>query len=214
VIVLGIISKEKRAYGVTNSEVSALFWVIALMMFMMCIFNLSGMRAQVAFTNPELAMQFTFMMSLIFVGIFMTLISMVIPNYQITKNNLNILIDKITNPDYTGWMRFTRDKGLRFHTVKKDMGGRTKGVVNDKKASVIDNGDYTINLPNGNKLICVFDMLSQNDNLEENVGWNLISKCFGGLIGFKSYEKAVDSDNLLFDITPEPDVDEGSDVVD
>jgi hypothetical protein len=204
---MGIISKEKRAYGVTTSEVSAVFWVISLMVLMMVILNLSGMRSQVALANPELAMQFTFMMSLIFVGVFLSLLSMVLPNYQITKNNLNVLIDKITNPDYVGWLRFTRDKGIRFHTVKKDTGGRTKGMVNDKKASVINNGDYTLSVPNGNKLVCVFDMLSNNDNLEENIGWNLISKHFLGLIGFKAYEKAVDSDRLLFDSGFEDDGD-------
>jgi len=191
---------KKRAYGVTTSEVSAVFWGISLLVLTMLVINLMGMRAQVAGGNPELAATFSFMISLIFVSAFLSLISMVLPNYQITKNNLNILIDKITNPDYIGWMRFTRDKGLRFHTVKKDTGGRTKGLVNDKKASVINNGDYTINLPNGNKIICVYDMLSQNDNLEENIGWNLVSKHFLGLIGFKAYEKAVDSGKLLFDV--------------
>jgi len=204
--------KSKRAYGVTTSEISAVFYFLSVLVGFMVIWNLGGMRVQVAGSNPQLAMQFQFMMTLLFVSGFFSLISMFLPNYQITKNNLNLLIDRITNPDYIGWIRYTRDRGLCLHTVKKDTMGRTKGLVNEKKATVINNGDSTINLMNGNKAIVVNDFLSQNDNLEENLGWNLISKCYGGLIGFKAYEKAVDSGNTLFDIVDEEST--GNEVID
>jgi len=189
--------RTKRAYGVTTGEISAVFWGIGMLITMLIIINLLGMRAQVATGNPQLAMTFQFMISLLVVSSFFNLISMFIPNYQISKNNLTVLIDRMTNPDFIGWIRFTRDRGLRFHTVKKDTMGRTKGVVTDKKATVINNGDSTINLMNGNKAVVVYDFLSQNDNLEENLGWNLISRCFAGLIGFKAYEKAVDMGRTL-----------------
>jgi len=204
-----VFMKTKRAYGTTTGEVSAVFWGIHLLIITMVVIQLLGMKAQVEIGNPELAMRFQFMVSLLFVSSFLSLISMFFPNYQISKNNLNVLIDRITNPDYIGWIRFTRDRGLRFHTVKKDTMGRTKGLVNEKRATVINNGDSTINFMNGNKAIVVNDFLSANDNLDENVGWNLISKCFGGVIGFKAYEKAVDSNNTLFELSDEEvDLDE------
>lgn len=191
--------KTKRAYSVTNSEMSAVLWGISVFVLLMVVIQINGMRVQVAVGNPGLAASFSFMMSLIVISVFFSLISMVIPNYQISKYNLNVLIDRITNDDWIGWIRFSRDKRLLFHTVKKDSMGRTKGVVHGKKATVVNWGDYTVTGPNGNKLICVSDLISQNDNLEENVGWNLVHKHFGGVIGYKAYEKALDSGEMLFD---------------
>lgn len=196
----------KRPYSVTNSEMSITLWGIGVLILLVVILNINGMRTQVQYTNPQLAGTFSFMIGLCIISMFFGLIGVSIPNYQITKYNLNPFMDRITNEDWIAWIRFTRDKRLVIHTVKKSSMGRTKGVVHGKKATVINNGDYTITLPNGNQAICVSDLISQNINLDENVGWNLVYKHFGGLIGFKAYEKAVDSKNLLFDETPSSDM--------
>lgn len=187
----------KRAYGVTNSEISGIMWIIGFVITVVALKILFGLQSSIAPVNPGIAMSIGFTISLLCIGMFFSFMSMVLPNYVITKWNLNILVDKITNPDFVGWLRFTRDRGIRFHTVKTSIHGRTDGVVNDEKASVINNGDYTCTVPNGNKIICVFDMISQNDNLEENIGWNLISKHFG-IIGYKAYEKAAELGKLIF----------------
>jgi len=201
----------KRAYGVTTSEISAVLWSIGFIVGAFGIKNLITLQGQIAPVNQGIAMTIGFCVGLVAISLFFGFMSMVLPNYAITKWNLNIFIDKITNPDFIGWVRCTRDRGIRFHTVKTGTHGKTNGVVNDEKASVINNGDYTVTAPNGNKLIFCHDLISQNDNLEENIGWNLISKHYG-IIGYKAYEKAVEMGRLLFKGKQKP-IDDDADSV-
>ena len=200
---------SKRAYGVTTSEISSVMWAIGFIVVMFAIKNLVSLQAQIAPINPGISLTIGFSIGLIAIGLFFSFISMGLPNYVISKWNLNIFVDKITNPDFIGWCRLTRDRGVRFHTVKTGVHGKTDGVVNDEKASVINNGDYTVTAPNGNKIIFCHDMISQNENLEENVGWNLINKHYG-IIGYKAYEKAVQMKQLLFSDDEEKQVDDKS----
>jgi hypothetical protein len=124
-----------------------------------------------------------------------------LPNYKISKEGIQIFVDKITNPDWIGWLRFTRTKGLRTPIVKCGPLGQTKGMAYDEKADVINNGDYTITLQNGNKVIIKNDLLSSNINLDEVMGLNLIQK-HHGMIGFDAYEYAADNNKLLFKDQP------------
>jgi len=186
-----------RAYNVTTSEISALFFGIGIILSFFVIKDLFGMFAQVQVGNPGLAMQFIFLISLIGISIFFNLISMGLPNHVISKYNLTILIDKITNPDYMGWARVTRNKRLTFQTVKCAPLGQTKGMAYDMKADVINDGTYTITTPCGNPMIVVSDLLSTNINLENAVGWNLIKKHYG-VFGYNAWEKcAEDRETLL-----------------
>lgn len=189
---------SKRAYSITNGEVSAIFWGIGLIMSVVVIFHLMAMNNQVSSTNPGLAITFIFLISLLAIGKFFDFLSMAVPNYQISKHNLNLFVDKITNPDYIGWIRFTRNKKIRIHTVKTGPLGQTKGIANNEKADAINDGSYTVTLPNGNQAIIVNDFLSTNINLENAVGWNLIHKHFK-IIGFKAWEKCAEDKKLLFE---------------
>ena len=83
-------------------------------------------------------------------------------------------MDKITNPDYIGWIRATRSRQIRNHIFKKGPLGQTKGRANGVKADVINKGDYTLTLPNGNQAIIKSDLLSTNINLEHCVNWQMI----------------------------------------
>lgn len=188
---------EKRAFTATNSEVSMMFWMIGLILIIKTIIDLFDMHNQVVAKNPGLAL--TFMVIIFFIGMatFFSFLAMAIPNYQISKNNLNILIDRITNPDYIGWIRFTRTKRLQFQLVKNGPLGQTKGMANGEKADVINDGSYTVITPCGNQAILVSDLLSHNINLERAVGWSLIHKHFG-FLGFRAWEKAIEQGKILF----------------
>ena len=196
----------KRAYGVTNSEVSVVFFGIGMLVVGFAIYYCLHLRHLISMVpNTEgLTNTLTLVVSLLFIGIIFKLIAVVIPNYMISKWDLNPLVDKQTNKNFINWLRFTRNRTFRIHTVKMGTHGQTKGVVGGKKADVIDMGDYTLNAENGNKFLCVYDFLSQNENLEECVGWNLINKHYAGLIGFKAYEKAVDLKQTFNDIDIKP----------
>lgn len=185
-----------RAYNVTLSEISAVFWIIALVVFLWVLRDLWGMYVQVEVGNPALAMQFLFLISLIGIGIFFTLISMALPNNAISKYNLNILIDKISNPDYIGWIRFTRNKKLTLQTVKCGPLGQTKGIANDLKADVINDGTYTVTTPIGNQAILVSDQLNTNINLQDVIGWDLIKKHFG-VFGYNAWAKCVEEGKTI-----------------
>lgn len=141
--------------------------------------------------------EFVLILFLLIIALVFFFMATIWPNYIITKYNLNLLVDRITNPNYIGWIRFTRSKGLRFAIVAKGPLGQTKGRANDAKADVINNGEYTVTLQNGNSAIIKSDLLSTNVNLERCVGWQLIKKHFG-VFGFKAWEKAVDDEQTLF----------------
>jgi len=182
----------KRAYSVTNSEMSVTFFGIGLLILGVALAYLLQLRTLIAPVNQGIANTISMVISLDVIALIFMIIGIIVPNYMIAKHDLNPLVDKQTNKGFINWLRFTRNRTFRIHTVKMGTHGQTKGVVGGKKADVIDMGDYTINADNGNKFLCVYDFLSQNENLEECVGWNIINRHYAGLIGFKAYEKAVD----------------------
>ena len=187
-----------RAIGVTNAEISTSFWLIGLITFLVCFVVIWDIWKQAPLVEFIIVM---FLLIISFVFFTMAWFWM---NYVVSKLNLNLLIDRITNPDYIGWIRFTRSKGLRFNIVKTGPLGQTKGIANGAKADVINNGDYTVTLQNGNKAIIKSDLLTTNINLDQCVGWQLIKKHFG-VIGYKAWEKCVDDKQTLFKIEEKKD---------
>jgi len=187
-----------RAITMTNSEVSGTFWLIGFILFFIVFVIVWDMWTQV------LIMELMLVIFLLAVALIFFTIAWVWMNYLISKYDLNLLVDRITNPDYIGWIRFTRSKGLRFPIVKQGPLGQTKGMAYGAKADVINDGDYTVTLQNGNKAIIKSDLLSTNINLDEAIGWQLIKKHFG-CFGFKAWEKCVDDKQTLFKIEEETD---------
>lgn len=191
---------KKRAISITTPEVSTIFFGIGFLLFVFVLRNLINILNWANY-NGMPGLSSTVMTSVLILAmmLFMFLIAVVFPNYQIVKYNLFLLIDRISNPDYIGWLGFNRNKRFFPQIVRIGSFGKTEGVMNDKKADVINDGTYTAILPNGNQALVATDMLSNNINMVNAVGWNLIQKHFG-VIGFKAWEVAMSQDQLLFEI--------------
>jgi len=184
---------KKRAMGITNQEVSISFWVVGFVCQLIVIVKIWGLFGQTGYID------FILMLFLLGVSSFFFLLSPTWINFLISKYELDLFINRITNPDFIGWIRFTKSKMCRIHIVKKGPLGQTMGLANDAKADIINQGDYTVTTPNGNQALVMMDMLSHNINLEKNVGWELINKHFGTL-GFKACEKAMVDGKTLYPV--------------
>jgi len=187
---------SKRAFGITNSEISVIIWIIGFLMNVVVLKVIFDVLSP-AMGNPGISNAFMIILMMTFMGCIFGFAAMALPNYLISKYNLNILVDRIRNPDFIGWIRFTRNKRLCFQVVKNGPLGQTMGVANGEKADIINNGGYTITTPSGNQAILKNDLLSHNINLEQAVGWQLIHKHFG-LVGFRAWEKAEDDGKLVY----------------
>jgi hypothetical protein len=183
-----------RAIGITNSEISIILWLVGFMIQLVAIKYVWVLLIQ----YPGI-IDFVILIFLLPMSAFMTFMAVFWVNYLISKYDLFLWTDKITNPDFIGWIRCTRSKGVRTPIVRKGPLGQTKGVSNGVKANSMNKGDFTVTLPNGNQAILVHDMMHSNINLEENENWEMIQK-HHGLIGFNAWEKAVDEGETLFDM--------------
>lgn len=186
---------SKRAFGITTSEISTVIWIISFMMSLISIKVTMDILGP-AMGNPNIRGAAMIIVLLFFMNMLFSFAAMGLPNYLISKYNLNILIDRIRNPDFIGWIRFTRNKKLCFQIIKNGPLGQSKGIADDEKADIINDGNYTATTPSGNQIIIKSDLLPHNINLEQAIGWNLINKHFH-LIGFKAWEKAQDDGKLV-----------------
>jgi hypothetical protein len=181
-------ASKKRAITMTNSEISAVLWIMGVLFAGFGIRSLVNLHNKLVPVNPGLAFDCILMVFLMLIGIFFFGFALFWINYLITKYDLNLFIDRITNPDFIGWLRFTKSKGFRSPIVRKKPLGYTEGEASGHKAGVVNNGDYTVTLPNGNQAIIKSDLLSININLEKNIGWHFYQKHFG-FIGFNAWEQ-------------------------
>lgn len=167
---------KNNPYSITTQEMSTVFFLMGFLMFAIVF---------LAFGLPM------FILLLLFVALIFFFISMVTPNYAISKYNLNMFIDKITNPDFENWLRVTKNRTFAPQTVKKGVLGQSKGLVHGAKADIINRGDFTITLQNGNHALITYDSLSHNINLNHALGWKLIKRKFG-FLGSSAFIKAYD----------------------
>ncbi|MBE3095361.1 MAG: hypothetical protein IMZ52_10055 [Actinobacteria bacterium] len=187
---------SKRAIRISNSEISAVIWLMSLLftvIALVCLYNM----VKPALKDPGIMSLFMLITMMLLMSIIFSLASMAMPNYQISKHNLNLLIDRITNPDFMGWIRFTRNKKILFQIVKNGPLGQTKGLAHGEKADVNNDGSYTVITPSGNQAIIVNDLSSHNINMDRAMGWNLIHKHFG-IVGFRAWEKAAEDKKLIY----------------
>jgi len=157
---------KNNPYSLTTQEISVVFFLMGFMIYMIVV---------VFFGLP------LFMILLMIVALIFFAISMFTPNYQISKYNLNMFIDKITNPDWENWIRITKNRVFAPQTVKKGVLGQSKGLVHGAKADLINRGDFTVTFQNGNHGLVKYDTLSHNMNLNHTLGWKLIKRKFGFL---------------------------------
>lgn len=129
---------------------------------------------------------------LVFVGIVFTLMGIIWINYLVSANRLQPLINRIKPETHDVWVRFTKNNLLTFQVVKKGVYGQTKGIMQGKKADVVDRGDFPIRLINGNTGIIINDMMSHNVNLDHAVAWKKIYKNEKVSSSREAYEKAVE----------------------
>ena len=127
--------------------------------------------------------------------IIITLSAMTWILYLISYNRLSPLINHINPENEIVWIRVTKNNMLTFQVVKKGVYGQTKGVIHNKKADVIDKGDFTVNCINGNKAILVHDMMSHNINLKHCIAWKRIFNVFKIKKGKEAYYKAKNISN-------------------
>ena len=182
-----------RAINITNSEISMVLWIIGFIMQLVVIKQVWDLHLEFPGVIEFVMMLFLLPMASLFFFMSPAWI-----NYLISKHNLFLWIDKITNPDYIGWVRATRSRQLRNHIVKKGPLGQTKGRANGVKADVINKGDYTLTLPNGNQAIIKNDLLSTNVNLEHCMHWQMVKK-HHGLVGYNAWAKALSDGELTFE---------------
>jgi len=154
---------KNNPYSITTQEMSTIFFLMGFMIYMI-VFLFMGLPL--------------FILLLMIVSLIFFMISFFTPNYQISKYNLNMFIDKITNPDFENWLRVTKNRTFAPQTVKKGMLGQSKGLVHGAKADIINRGDFTITLQNGNHALVTYDTLSHNVNLNHTLGWKLIRRKF------------------------------------
>lgn len=106
-----------------------------------------------------------------------------------------MMIDRMTNPNYENWVRLTKNKKLFLKIVECGPLGQSKGLVSGYNADIINKGDYTVTLQNGNHAILAPDVMSTNANLEEDLGWKLVKRKHG-VFGFNAYRKAIKEDQI------------------
>jgi len=168
---------KNNPYSITTQETSVVFFLIGIIIMAIIL------------TDPGFPMLAKFLM---FIALMFFGISMITPNYAISKYNLNMFIDKITNPDFENWLRVTKNRTFAPQTVKKGVLGQSKGLVHGAKADIINRGDFTITLQNGNHALVKYDALSHNINFNHTLGWKLIRRKFG-VLGSTAFIKAYES---------------------
>ena len=152
----------------------------------------------IAFAGPT----HIFVKIMIFCSILITIMALGWILYLISHNRLSPFINRISPEDEVVWLRITKNNMFAPQVVKKGVYGQTKGVIHGKKADVIDKGDYTVNLINGNKAIIVMDMLSHNVNLEHAAAWKKIFDKNNVGSAKEAYEKTKTKKKLRFTLKP------------
>ena len=191
---------DKRAFSITTPEISTIFFAIGFLLMIFGIKEVLKMNEWALMNNMQGLSGSLMIVVMVMVLMFIFyLLSVAFPVYQIIKNNLFIFIDRISNPDYIGWFGFNRNKKFYPQVVKIGSFGKTMGIMAGVSADVINDGTYTGITTNGNQTLIVSDMLSNNINLDNAVGWNLIKK-HHGVVGYQAYERAVAMNQTVFEI--------------
>lgn len=170
----------KRPFRFTTQEIAIFMWCIGLFIIMITFF-MSAIPG--GFAIPD------YMLLFIIVGFIFLFIGSALPNYQISKWDLNPLIDKL-EPGFEVWLRFTKNRKFAPQIIKTGPLGQEKGLVSGHKADIINRGDFPITLRNGNHAVIKYDLMSHNINLNEAVGWEIINRKWG-FLGSNAYRRCL-----------------------
>lgn len=170
-----------RPFSITTQEISTITFVIGFVFFAVPILN-----------DPYFPQ---FYLILYVISVFVMAAGLTIPNYMITKYNLNMEIDRMTNPNYENWIRVTKNHKIFRRIVETGPLGQSKGLVAGYNADIINRGNYTVTLQNGNHAIICPDVMSTNADLEEEMGWKLIKRKFM-VFGYDAYRRAIQEEKI------------------
>jgi len=165
-----------RPYAITTQEQSMIIFVVGFVIFFITAVN-----------DPYFPLVY---MILYLISVSIMMMGVVLPNYAITKYDLNVEIDPMRNPNYEIVYRITKNKKIFRRLQQTGPLGQVKGLVAGYNSDIINTGSYTITLQNGNHAIISPDVMSTNANLDEELGWKLIRKKHG-VFGFNAYRKAL-----------------------
>lgn len=165
-----------RPYAITTQEQSVLTFAIGFVIFFVTMINDPGFPF--------------FYMVLYIISTAVMAAAIIMPNYAITKYDLNFEIDPMRNPNYECVYRITKNKKLFRRLEQTGPLGQVKGLVSGYNADKINTGSYTITTQNGNHAILSPDVMSVNANLDEELGWKLVKRKHF-VFGFNAYRKAL-----------------------
>jgi hypothetical protein len=165
-----------RPYAITTQEQSMITFVVGFVIFFITIANDPGFPL--------------FYMILYLISVSVMFCGLVIPNYAITKYDLNFEIDPMRNPNYECVYRLTKNKKLFRRLEQTGPLGQVKGLIAGYNSDHINTGSYTITLQNGNHCIINPDVMSVNANIDEDIGWKLVKRKHR-IFGFNAYRKAL-----------------------
>lgn len=179
---------SKRPFKFTTQEIATVFWCIGLFITMITLY-MSYQPLYNVFLI-EFSMVFFFM-----IGFFFMALGWIFPCYQISKWDCNVFMDKLEQ-GWTTWLRTTKSRRFAPQPVKTGPLGQEKGLVSGHKADIINRGDFPITLRNGNQAVHKYDLMSHNLNLNEAVGWKLLSRKYG-FIGANAYRRCVSDEMTI-----------------
>lgn len=165
-----------RPYAITTQEQSMIMFVIGFVIFFISAAN-----------DPFFP--FIYMM-LYLISVVVMFCACVIPNYAITKYDLNPEIDPMRNPNYEIVYRVTKNRKIFRRLQQTGPLGQVKGLISGYNSDIINTGSFTMTLQNGNHVIIAPDVMSVNANIDEDTGWKLVRRKHG-IYGFNAYRRAL-----------------------
>lgn len=173
---------SKRPFKFTTQEIATVFWIIGL--FIILIFFYVCYDPLYSVFVIDVQMLFFFI-----IGVFFMFLGYAFPNYQISKWDCNIFMDKL-EPGWEAWLRTTKSRRFAPQPVQTGPLGQMKGLVSGHKADIINRGDFPVTLRNGNQAVIKYDLMSHNINLNEAVGWKLMARKWG-FLGANAFKRCL-----------------------
>lgn len=140
-------------------EVKAIFTLIS------CVF-LALVLGQIFLISLETGADLSFLMFLIFVGIFLYIFGDIILGWQVTRTHAKYVMDK-PPPGKVVIPLITLTGLLDFVWADKRPYGKREFVFNKQEASLIDRGDYPIHMLNGGHGCIGHESCDENINMFE-----------------------------------------------
>lgn len=185
---------SKRPFKITTQEIATLFWCVGLFIIIITLYMTYGMIYTQTSAYTGFIIPFD-MILFLGMGVFFMFLGYAFPCYQISKWDCNPFMDKL-EPGWDVWLRCAKNRRFAPQCVKTGPLGQEKGLVSGYKADIINRGDFSITLRNGNHAVLKYDLMSHNISLNEAVGWQLTTRKYG-LLGTNAYKKCLSDEKTV-----------------